>query len=223
MDDRDAYERAQDEAVRAERDDLAKRLADTERRLGLMERRHADAQARLAMYEDQQGGYESLKRQLQYTRDELAKRHKDLAEAAGELKVVVPEPGTPVAQLLSANVLLRRRASELENGLRVLEQKHADLGRSRDDEVFRLREELCVLKNEKALAAHRAKPAPPPVVHLVFGCAVTGEQHLLAAYASPEGAGAHVARATQAPVDEMSPAELVGYASLATRQVTVKP
>lgn len=48
---------------------------------------------------------------------------RDLAEAAGELLVPLPEPGTPVAKLLAANVILRR---ENENLRRRLERPTSD-------------------------------------------------------------------------------------------------
>ena len=38
----------------------------------------------------------------------LAVHEQDLADAAGELKVPLPEPGSMVAKLLHANVMLRK-------------------------------------------------------------------------------------------------------------------
>ena len=40
--------------------------------------------------------------------NKLAAHEKDLADAAGELKVPLPEPGSMVAKLLHANVMLRK-------------------------------------------------------------------------------------------------------------------
>lgn len=52
----------------------------------------------------------------QRLRDLVAARDRDLADAAGDLPVPVPEPGTPEAKLLAANVLLRRKVAELVGG-----------------------------------------------------------------------------------------------------------
>lgn len=45
---------------------------------------------------------------------------RDLEEAAGDLPVELPEPGTVVAKLLSANVLLRRENERLRELVRSL-------------------------------------------------------------------------------------------------------
>ena len=46
-------------------------------------------------------------------RDLVKARERDFKEAAGELMVEIPEPGTVMAKLLSANVLLRHRVANL--------------------------------------------------------------------------------------------------------------
>jgi hypothetical protein len=47
-------------------------------------------------------------------REEIRKMRDDLAAAAGELLVRLPEPGTDMARLLSANVLLKRFGDKTE-------------------------------------------------------------------------------------------------------------
>ena len=52
-------------------------------------------------------------------REQLAAARKDIIVAAGEYRVEVPPPGTPMAALLSANVMMRRENEELRKALRV--------------------------------------------------------------------------------------------------------
>ncbi len=50
----------------------------------------------------------------------------DLKDAAGELVVPMPEPGTDMAKLLSANVILRQREERLRKVLTILYQAWLD-------------------------------------------------------------------------------------------------
>jgi hypothetical protein len=54
---------------------------------------------------------------------ELAKFRADLAAAAGECCVPIPEPGTDMAKLLTANVLMRREIERLRGSLRTVKEK----------------------------------------------------------------------------------------------------
>ena len=49
----------------------------------------------------------------QSLRERLAARERDLEDAAGDLPVEIPEPGTPLARVLAANALLRRQVADL--------------------------------------------------------------------------------------------------------------
>lgn len=51
-------------------------------------------------------------RQRDEARAELDRHRQDIADAAGELLVAIPEPGTEKAKLLRANVLMRRERDE---------------------------------------------------------------------------------------------------------------
>lgn len=57
---------------------------------------------------------------------ELAQCRQDLKDAAGELMVPMPEPGTDMAKLLSANVLLRQREARLREALKEIIEKCED-------------------------------------------------------------------------------------------------
>jgi len=50
----------------------------------------------------------------------LEAMERDMAAAAGELAIELPEPGTCAAQLLSANVILRGRVAEMADKLSIL-------------------------------------------------------------------------------------------------------
>lgn len=59
-----------------------------------------------------QGVEADLRGELVHFRGKLAGRETDFRDAAGEVMVPVPEPGTDMAKLLSANVLLRRELAD---------------------------------------------------------------------------------------------------------------
>lgn len=61
--------------------------------------------------------------------DELKKYREDLLAAAGELAIPAPEPGTDMARLLMANILLRRDCGYLTRKNKEL-QTEVDLWRA---------------------------------------------------------------------------------------------
>lgn len=67
------------------------------------------------------GASNELTRALQQERDklkaELAQCRQDMEAAAGDLPVPMPSPGTDMAKLLSANVILKQRAARLREAL----------------------------------------------------------------------------------------------------------
>ncbi len=99
--------------IEAERDQLKAEL-DAYRRGGLTEeilRRH-DGYIKLT------NGC-AIVRGEEYTqlKAELAQCQQDLKDAAGELRIPMPEAGTDMARLLSANVILRQREARLREAL----------------------------------------------------------------------------------------------------------
>jgi len=61
---------------------------------------------------------------LDALRTRLAQMETDIRDAAGELRVEMPEPGTPMAKLLSANVLMRRERDGLRAALSAEQDAH---------------------------------------------------------------------------------------------------
>lgn len=59
--------------------------------------------------------YEAMRRECDALREQLEAMQKDMEEAAGELPMPIPEPGTDMAKLMSANILLRRENERLRH------------------------------------------------------------------------------------------------------------
>lgn len=64
---------------------------------------------------------------------EVAKHRKDLADAAGELLLPIPEPGTPMAKMMRANRLMRDERDALRTQLATAEARAKDLGEKCDE------------------------------------------------------------------------------------------
>lgn len=74
---------------------------------------------------------------------EYAALRADLKAAAGDLPVPMPEPGTDMARLLSANVLLRRRVSELESAIRTTIDNNLNLADGENCTLIALKRVMC--------------------------------------------------------------------------------
>jgi hypothetical protein len=114
-------------------DELERELQDTRHSLGLCRQsaKNADAEIRkldaridelgngLAAIDDVLGnGADEQLWPPGLTRAEAVGRMvQDVADAAGELRVPIPEPGTDAAKMLTANAILRRRGYKLHNRL----------------------------------------------------------------------------------------------------------
>ena len=107
--DADAMRRAL-ERCRAERDEAR---AEVEQLRGAADEagRRARDEGGKAAYDD----YDQCRESYAKAKAEVERLRGDLADAAGELLVSLPEPGTEVAKLLSANVLLRAEVKRLRH------------------------------------------------------------------------------------------------------------
>ncbi len=68
----------------------------------------------------------------------------DLHVAAGSLAIPIPEPGSTMGQLLSANVLLRRERDQARND----REDTAKLCRERGTEIANLKAKLAFIEKE---------------------------------------------------------------------------